>query len=143
MTSHQKPEEWQPKFLKALREEMSVVNAAAVANISRKTAYKYRKSDEAFRMAWDDVIESNVDDLEASAFKRATEGWLEPVYYRGKVVGAQRKYDTALTIFLLKCWRRERYGHGVDGHGIDPMALMAERYAEIRKTNGQEERDAG
>jgi hypothetical protein len=37
------------------------------------------------------------------------DGWDEPVYYRGAVVGQVRKYDSTLLIFLLKARRPERF----------------------------------
>jgi hypothetical protein len=86
-----RPENWKELFLAALHESPNVFAAARTAGVSRRNAYAARESDSEFAAAWDDAIQRSVDDLEASAFRRAEES------------------DT-LTIFLLKSHRREVYG---------------------------------
>lgn len=73
------------------------------------TAYRWRDEDPEFKAAWDEAVEQNIDDLEACAYRRAIEGWLEPVYFQGKAVGAVRKFSNALTIFMLKKLRPKIY----------------------------------
>lgn len=108
-TRRERAKLWRTAFLEALRREKSVTKACEAAGLSRKTAYAYRDRDETFAEEWDECLETVRDDLEAGAMKRAVEGWLEPVYYKGNAVGTVRKFSAALTIFMLKCHRPDRY----------------------------------
>lgn len=100
---------WKERFLRALKAEKSVTKACEAASISRATAYEFRDLDENFARLWDESLEVMRDNLEAGAMRRADDGWLEPVYYKGQVVGTVRKFSAALTIFMLKCHRPDRY----------------------------------
>jgi hypothetical protein len=83
---------WKPVFLAALQESPNVSRAARAADISRTGARKARETDPEFAAAWDEAIESSMDDLEEEAYKRA-----------------KHESDT-LAIFFLKTRRREVYG---------------------------------
>ncbi len=39
--------------------------------------------------------------LERAAYSRAVEGWLEPIVYKGEVVGHRRRYSDAMLRLLL------------------------------------------
>jgi hypothetical protein len=39
--------------------------------------------------------------LERAAYARAVEGWLEPIVYKGEVVGHRRRYSDAMLRLLL------------------------------------------
>src|SRR4051794_5430097 len=58
-------------FLRALRKTFSVSTAARAAGISRATAYRWRAADADFAQAWDEAVESGLDDLEGEAYRRA------------------------------------------------------------------------
>jgi len=51
-----------------------------------------------------------IDELQNEVVRRAKEGWLEPIFYRGVQVGTRRCYSDRLMMFLLKAWRPEKYG---------------------------------
>lgn len=97
------------RFIEALREERSVTYACNKIMIGRTAAYAWRNEDESFKAAWDEAIEQNVDDLEASMMKKAIEGWDEPVWWQGEQCGEVRKFSTPLSIFMLKANRPEKY----------------------------------
>lgn len=82
---------WQKVFITALRKTPSVSHACTVSGVARATAYKYRKENTEFGAQWRDSLEKAVDDLEAVAFKLATEG------------------DSSLISFLLRAHRPEIY----------------------------------
>ncbi len=82
---------WQKIFLVALRATPNVKAACLAAKVSRQTAYVHRKENPFFRDQWLDALESAVDELEAVAFRLATEG------------------DSSLISFLLRCHRPEIY----------------------------------
>ena len=76
------------RFLAELRRHGSVYHAAKHARVDRKSVYEWRKVDEVFARDWDDAIESTLDKLEQSLFDRAVHGTPEPVFYKGRQVGA-------------------------------------------------------
>lgn len=60
---------------------------------------------EAFSIAKEEACEV----MEAEARKRAVDGWEEPVYQGGELVGMKRKYSDVLLIFMLKGAMPEKY----------------------------------
>ncbi|MBN2326733.1 MAG: hypothetical protein JXR73_06230 [Candidatus Omnitrophica bacterium] len=96
-------------FIKVMQDCGIVSIAAKAAGISRQTAYNHRHTDSDFATQWDDAIRQASEVLEFEARRRAFEGVLEPVYYRGEVVGQVRKYSDTLIIFLLKGLKPNMY----------------------------------
>jgi len=101
--------DWHDRFTSALQKTRHVGQACAVAGVGRRTAYHHKADYPDFAEDWDCAIQCNIDDLEASAMRRAIEGYTRGVYSRGEKIGEDRYYETALTIFMLKCQRPERY----------------------------------
>mgnify|MGYP003653823281 CR=1 FL=1 len=116
---------WHDKFLKSFRRTRSVTNACKAAGVSRRCAYKHRKEYPELADAWQEAKETNVDDLIASALERAIEGHLEPVFYKGMEIGNVRKYETVLTIFMLKALRPERFNLERDANTLTVDAAAA------------------
>ena len=87
-----KKRKWKLIFIEALREHGVVSYSARIAGIDRAGAYKARKVDAEFALAWDDALEEGVEELERAAIARA-----------------KKKSDTLL-IFLLKCRKPDIYG---------------------------------
>ena len=57
--------------------------------------------------------------LEAEAYRRAVEGWVEPVgWYKGKAGGTVRRYSDTLLIFTLKGLLPDRYRDRVEGRSV-------------------------
>ena len=54
-------------------------------------------------------MEQAADVLEREAWRRASEGVKQPVFYQGEVCGHVRKYSDVLLIFLLKGARPDKY----------------------------------
>ena len=52
----ERPTDWRPAFLAALRVLGSVSAACRAAGISRQTAYSTRRTSESFAAAWDAVL---------------------------------------------------------------------------------------
>jgi hypothetical protein len=99
----------QKSFLAAFERVGTVCGAALVANVNRQQHYKWMREDETYPARFQKAIEAVVQSLEEQALKRARDGWLEDVYHDGKVVGQRRRFSTAMTIFMLKCWYPEKY----------------------------------
>lgn len=74
----------QSRFLKALAECGVVASACRTARVSDATVYLLRKSNDDFRAAWEDALETATDALESEARRRALEGIREPVIYQGQ-----------------------------------------------------------
>lgn len=96
-------------FLAALSETCNVGRACRAVDISRYTAYKWRKSDQEFAEAWDEAMRVGVIALEDEAHRRAMEGTEEPVFHSGQQCGTIRKYSDTLAIFLLKAHNPTKY----------------------------------
>lgn len=92
----------QELFLKALAENGSVVDACAVAGISSTSAYRARERIEGFAKRWDAALAKVRPKLEEAAYKRAVEGWEEPVYQNGKLVGVKKRYSDSLLKMLVQ-----------------------------------------
>jgi len=104
MTENATPEkerEWYGVFLSTLRNTANVRAACEKAHITRRTAYRNRDENAAFRDAWDEAIEDACDSLEAVARVRA-----------------QRSSDTLL-IFLLKAHRPGVYRETTRNYNIN------------------------
>ncbi|WP_298668215.1 hypothetical protein [uncultured Sphingomonas sp.] len=92
------------RFLRALARTGCVIEACAVAGVSKRAAYALRQRSPRFAAAWKRALEAEPPrSIEAAAYERAVEGWLEPVFFQGEVVGHRRRYsDSALRLLLAK-----------------------------------------
>jgi hypothetical protein len=87
----------------------TVVHAAQHVGLPRRTHYKWLKKDPTYARQIAEAEEEAIQHLEREARRRAMVGVEEPVYYRGQVCGAVRKYSDTLLIFLLKAKRPDIY----------------------------------
>lgn len=87
--------DWGPRFLARLAETANIREACLAACVGRSTVYQRRDREKTFALAMAHTLANAIEDaaerLERSALERALAG------------------DTALTIFLLKAARPERY----------------------------------
>ena len=95
-------QEKQRRFLEAFAEHANVLLSARAAGISRQMVYKWLEHDEAFSFAYNQAKEDAKDILRAEIYRRAVEGWDEPLVSAGKLVGKVRKYSDTLLIFHSK-----------------------------------------
>lgn len=97
------------QFLAAFSKSGSPHMAAKCAGVSVGTHYVWMSTrpryKEAFLLAQD---EAN-DYLEREARRRAIEGWREPVYQQGMLVGYKTKYSDPLHIELLRANNPEKF----------------------------------
>ena len=129
---------WQPIFLKWLRKKGNVTAACDKAKIDRTWVYDVRHWDADFATAGDEALAEATERLEMEARRRAHDGVLEPVFYKGDKVGTVRKYSDTLLIFLLKAHAPEKYRDnsrveltGRDGGPIDVRSLSDEELEAI------------
>lgn len=97
------------RFLEVLSEIGNVRDACEAIGLSREAAYYVRNRDADFKAAWEAAIEKAADKLEKEAWRRAHDGVPEPVFHKGQVCGAVKKYSDVLLIFLLKGIRPQKY----------------------------------
>ena len=79
------------RFLEAHKLGMSVVKAALLAGVERRTVYRWRDKDPEFAKAWREAREGLVEDLEMEAYRRAFKG------------------NDRLLVFLLKSYKPVTY----------------------------------
>jgi hypothetical protein len=102
--------DWHATFIYHLREFPNVSAACIASNITRETAYTHRKLYPEFAWAWEEAEEMSVDALEEACYKRAKEGYEEPVYQQGEMVGTKLKFSDTLACLILKGRRPLIYG---------------------------------
>ncbi len=102
---------WEPAFLGVLAATGNVSAACRAAGISRQDAYQVRSRHPDFGERWAEALADAADSVEAEAWRRAVEGYDEPVFYHGEPTGhVIRRYSDGLLALLLKGLKPERYG---------------------------------
>lgn len=100
-------------FLETYAKVATITAACQACGVGRRTHYEWLKHDPEYAAKFAEADEAATDRLEQECRRRAIVGTEEPVYYKGTVVGAIRKYSDLLLIFLLKAKRpalfRETY----------------------------------
>lgn len=150
-------------FLRAFALRGIVLDGCRAAGVSRSAVEHWRESSEWFDTMYAIAIEEAADRIEGEAFRRAVEGYDEPVIYQGmtttvidKDTGEEkqlvvRKYSDALLQTILKGARPEKYreNHKVEHSGaaggvlvipaaVDPAAwakTVAEQQAKYAGNN--------
>lgn len=90
-------------FLDVLAKTGVVAEAArAVGYTDTATLQQYRRNDEEFAEAWDFALEAAAHVLEEEIWRRAKEGVLEPIFYKGEVAGYKTNYSDTLAMFILR-----------------------------------------
>jgi len=77
--------------------------------INRNELYKAIEKDPKLREAINRAQDNGGDSLEDEAYRRAVEGWDEPVFNRGVLVGYVRKYSDKLLALMLEGAKPEKY----------------------------------
>ncbi len=101
--------EKQEEFLKCFADLVSITGAAKATGIVRQTVYDWLK-DEEFREKYDETMDIAAYRLEEIALRRAFEGIIKPIIYKGRPLGEIRHFSDKLLITLLKARMPARYG---------------------------------
>lgn len=103
------------EFITGLIRTHTVYRAAAIAGISKKTAYNWYADDPEFAEAWEEALDNSTDNLESSVYEKALRG------------------DTISAIFLLKGYRHKfRDKITIDIEGV--MDEITERMRQLGLT---------
>jgi hypothetical protein len=139
------------KFIRALRATgCNVSKACTMSGLTKLQADTLRQRLDAFARAWDDTYEGVTDDLEEAGLKRAIEGVVEPVFWRGVEIGTRRNYSDAVLTMMLQGRRsgvyKQRTANELSGPNGAPIqtedlgwakdrlaAMMAKRTDESQK----------
>lgn len=90
-------------FLEVLAKTGRVAEASrAVGYTDTATLQAFRRNDEDFAEAWNHALEAAAHVLEEEIWRRAHDGVLEPIYYKGKVAGYKTNYSDTLAMFILR-----------------------------------------
>lgn len=128
---------WERAFLAALR-NFGVVRAACEASkVPRSTATTHRKNNARFAALWDEALEDFADSLESEALRRARDGTVKGIYYKGELTNTEHEYSDQLMAIMLKAKRPDQYGDKLTvkiepewaaklkEHGLTPLEAMA------------------
>jgi len=90
-------------FLTVLAKTGRVAEAARSCGFQDTSSLqKFRRDNDDFAEEWDLAIEAAANILEEEAIRRAVEGVLEPIYYKGEIAGYKTNYSDALMMFILR-----------------------------------------
>lgn len=87
-----KPFDWKPVYLEALRNVPVYRHACEAAGVDRATAWRAREADPAFAEAEREALEEGIDRAEQEAFRRAVVGFEEPVVDKGRLAYRYERY---------------------------------------------------
>jgi len=96
-------------FLAKFRECCNVSESARHAGVARTTVNRWRVEMPEFAAAWADAEQDAIDRLEREAWRRAVDGYDEPVVHQGVVVDSFKKYSDKMLEILLKGHKPEKY----------------------------------
>jgi len=135
----------QQQFLEYLAETGNVSRSLKLVGTSSARIYTLRNNDPVFRQAWDEAEEAAADRLEEEAWRRAVEGFDEPVVSAGKLVHDEngnavmvRRYSDVLLIRLLAAHRPRKFDRRAaaaaatpGGLGVDVRAMLLAKLAQL------------
>lgn len=115
--------EVQQAFIQALADTGMVEEAARAVDMSVQSAYRLRHAPgaESFARAWHAALAAAAERVLDLAFARAIKGEDTPVFDRdGHRIGAKWRTNDRLTMYLLRAYMPDRFGHagGSESHRV-------------------------
>lgn len=124
----------QARFCAVLSQQCVVGRACDAVGISRQTAYHHRANNPDFAKAWDDAIEHGVDLAEAEAFRRAVQGYEEPVVYQGQITPRMAPvFDAEGRPVIDDVTKAHKWAPVLDDQGR-PVPLTVRKYSDALLT---------
>lgn len=127
------------RFLEEYASCGSITASARVAGMgSAASHYEWLKSVPGYPEAFAEAHQKSIEVLEVEARRRAHEGYLEPVFYKGVQVGTVRKFSDNLLMFLLRAAVPHKYRENqkIEVSGVDGEPIRVEVAAAIAKVYG-------
>ena len=120
----------------------TISKAAKKAGITRQTHYNWLKDDKKgfYRKAFELADKMAADLLEEEAFRRAVEGDLQVVFYKGEEVGRRRVYSDQLLSLLLK-GKKPQYRENTEINNnisVDLSDAVSAAQARVKKGEGKD-----
>lgn len=128
----------QSAFLKAFTLSGSITKAADDAKVERGMHYRWLR-DPKYLAQFKAARRTAIQGWEDEAVRRANEGVLEPVFYKGKACGAVRRYSDGLLMFLLRGAKPQKYRERVDAQ-VHGSVDVVQRLVAARKRLAEEKR---
>jgi hypothetical protein len=100
---------WRPRLLKALAMSCRLTLALQAARVCYNTVRAHERNDPEFAAQLKEAEEEGAQLLHDVCFNAALEGELEPVYFKGQVVGHIRKIDNRLRIEMLRAHMSDKF----------------------------------
>ncbi len=104
-------------FLRAFRACGIITRAAKAVGIDRTTHYDWLADDPQYRDEFALAITQAGPAVEEEIFRRAMDGFDEPVFHQGKQCGVIRKFSDTLLIFAAKRVMPDKYRETVEHMG--------------------------
>jgi hypothetical protein len=98
-------------FIQKYADTCNMRQAAEEAGIERRTHYRWMSRYPRYAQTFRATKAAAGEYLENIAVERATDGWLEDVYYQGSKCGEVRRYSDGLMQTLLRGMLPEKYGY--------------------------------
>lgn len=115
-------------FLIKLSETGHVADSCKAVGLNRITAYARRRQDDEFRERWEEAHATGFGVLEDEAKRRAYEGVVKGVYYKGDRVDEEVVYSDQLMMFLMQGtnakYKRKQEITGADGGALLMLAKL-------------------
>jgi hypothetical protein len=96
-------------FLEVYSKTFSIYKSCKEMGIDVSSIKTRMEKDQKFYKQIEEVRNAKIEHLEAAAYERAANGVDSPVFFRGEVVGYEKKYSDGLAQFMLKAYKPEMY----------------------------------
>jgi len=105
--------EFKDMFVSLLQDIPNITVVCKLAGIDPSNISRARQNDPEFDKAVLEAREFGYDMVEEEARRRAVDGVLEPVFYKGEEIGNIRRYSDQLLSQLLKAYKPKKFNPGV------------------------------
>lgn len=132
-------------FLKAYARLGTITHAAEAAGINRDTHSDWLRKDPDYAEAFEEAKAAFAERLEHEAIRRAVEGYEEPVFQGGELVGTRLRYSDRLMELLLKGHLPDKYRERQEIRisGGDPIRVVLHTLPEEQLQRLAEEAEEG
>jgi hypothetical protein len=105
-----------------------VTHSAQHAGLRVRACYDYAKRNKRFHTRWHEQLDVFASTLENEAVRRGRDGYFEPVFQNGELVGHKQRYSDRLLETTLRAAMPDKYGKQTiehTGNEALPIALTA------------------
>ncbi len=126
----------QKKFLAAFSQTGVVSTASVISKNNRLNHYNWMHSDPEYPALFENACNEAAETLEKEAITRGRDGWQEPVFYQGRVVGSVIKKSDNLLMFMLKGMMPAKYRERYDLEHSGQVAVTVKivKFSETEKS---------